>query len=226
MANRTVELIVTTLEEAERLIEYDGRTPVLPQASGWRTTRTQDMSFNERTSRLSYEESCRMLQELGYTDAGADGTIPPMPDRIPQYDDEEPLGVSFFRTFVGEEDLENLTLPRTFFGRSEIGPLSFRNTDLSESNLCWNDFNEVNFEDADLSGSDLRASLYNGVKFVRANLSNTDLRLATFDSCDFTDAKMQGAKLSAEQVNDIDLTDEQRDAIDWQEFDGEEPRGG
>jgi hypothetical protein len=48
--------------------------------------------------RLSYEDSCRRLQQ-NYIDAGS---IPPIPDHRPQPDDEEPLGVSFFRTFVGE----------------------------------------------------------------------------------------------------------------------------
>ena len=90
-----------------------------------------------RTARFTYEESCRILQRLGFLDVGADGVIPPMPDHRPQCDDEGPLGVCFFRTFVGEGDLENLTLPRTFFGRSEIGPVSFKNTDLSNATLCF-----------------------------------------------------------------------------------------
>src|SRR5262245_21815163 len=140
--------------------------------------------------RLSYEDSCRLLQRLGYPDAGAEGMIPPIPDRRPQCDDAGPLGVSFFRTFVGEGDLENLTLPRTFFGRSEIGPVSFKNTDLSESTLCWNDFNGVNFTDADLSGSDLRASFFSETDFVRTNLRYADLRRSNFEACDFTDADM------------------------------------
>lgn len=97
-----------------------------------------------RVTRRSYEESVRLLQRLGYPDAGADGVIPPIPDHRPQCDDEAPLGVSFFRTFVGQDieqgdedvshrDLENLTLPRTFFGKSNVQHVSFRNTDLSES---------------------------------------------------------------------------------------------
>ena len=184
------------------------------------------MSSDERAGRLSYEESCRLLQRLGYPDAGAEGTIPPMPDHLPQFDDEEPLGVSFFRTFLSEGDLENLTLPRTFFGKSEIGPLSFKNTDLSDSNLCWNDFNEVSFESADLSGSDLRASIYNSVRFVRTNLKNADLRMSTFNSCNFTDAGMQGVKLTLEQGAVLNLSNEQRIVIDWQKSDGEEPPGG
>ena len=120
-----------------------------------------------------------------------------IPDHQPQID-QDPLGVTFFRTFVGvgEDDLENLTLPRTFFGRSEIGPVSFKNTDLAESNLCWNDFNEVNFTDADLSGCDIRASFFSEIHFVRTNLRNADLRHSYFEACDFTDADMRGAKLT------------------------------
>ena len=117
---------------------------------------------SDRATRLSYEESCRFLQRLGYPDAGADGIIPPLRDHRPQFDDEEPLGVWFFRTRVCDGDLENLTLPRTFVGKSEIGPVSLRNTDLSESTLCWNDFTDVNFTDADLCGCDLRFKFQRG----------------------------------------------------------------
>ena len=89
-------------------------------------------------TRRSYEESCRLLQRLGYPDAGTDAVIPPMPEHRPQCGDDAPLGVSFFRTFVGQDieqgdedvshsDLENLTLPRTFFGKSYIQQVSFKN---------------------------------------------------------------------------------------------------
>jgi hypothetical protein len=171
--------------------------------------------------------------------------IPPLPDRRPQCDDEGPLGVSFFRTWVGvgrpfwlkpsgpedevdvgEHALENLTLPRTFFGRSEIGPISFRNTDLSESTLCWNDFIEVDFTDADLSGCDLRASIFRKVDFVRANLQDSDLCRSGFEDCDFTDADMRGAKMTREQGGQITLSDRQQGVIDWQEGEGDEPPGG
>jgi hypothetical protein len=183
------------------------------------------MSSGDRVTRFSYEESCKLLQSIGQADAGSDGEILPIPDHLPQYDDEEP-GVSFFRTLVAEVELEHLTLPRTFFGRSEIGPISFRNTNLFESNLCWNDFIEVNFEEADLSGSDLRASNFNKVRFVKTKLRGADLRLASFESCDFTYADMHGAKLTREQGARLRLTDEQKKAIDWQENDGEAPPGG
>jgi uncharacterized protein YjbI with pentapeptide repeats len=190
-----------------------------------------------RLTRHSYEESCRLLQRLGFPDAGSAGVIPPIPDHRPQCDDEGPLGVSFFRSFVGHDIeqgdkdashriLENLTLPRTFFGKSYIQHVSFKNTDLSESTLCWNDFNEVNFTEADLSGCDLRASIFSEVDFVRADLRNTDLRRSDFETCDFTDADMGGAKLTHEQGEQIDLSEKQRQEIDWQESDGDQPLGG
>lgn len=191
---------------------------------------------SSRVTRLSYEESCRLLQRLGYPDAGAEGVIPPIPDHRPQIDDD-PLGVTFFRTFVGQDieqgdddvshrNLENLTLPRTYFGRSYIQHVSFKNTDLSESTLCWNDLAEVNFTDADLSGCDLRASFFSEIDFVRTNLRNTDFRRSSFEACDFTDADMRGAKLTREQAEQILLSDQQQQAIDWQDSDGEEPPGG
>lgn len=191
---------------------------------------------SERVARLSYEESCWLLQRIGYPDVGAEGVIPPMPDHRPQFD-QDPLGVTFFRTFVGQDieqgdddvrhrNLENLTLPRTFFGRSYIQHVSFMNTDLSDSTLCWNDFTEVNFTDADLSGCDLRASLFSETNFVRTNLRNADLRRSGFEACDFTDADMAGAKLTHEQGEELHLSFDQRKVIDWQESDGEEPPGG
>jgi len=67
-------------------------------------------------SRLSYEDSCRALQSRKIIDPG---DIPPLPPRPPRYDDEV-LGVSFFRTELADTKLEHLTLPHTFFGRSEI----------------------------------------------------------------------------------------------------------
>ena len=116
--------------------------------------------------RISYEESYLRLQERGHFSEKA---VPPIRSQIPSIQDEEPLGISFFRTFVGEEepglmeDIANMTLPRTFFGRTEVRQTSFKHTDLSESCLCWNDFILVDFTEACLSGSDMRASLYDHV---------------------------------------------------------------
>jgi BTB/POZ domain-containing protein KCTD9 len=101
--------------------------------------------------RLNYDLSCARLRELGLL---AHDNHPPMPERLPQYDDSEPLGFSIFRTLLDDAlDLSDLTLPRTFFGRSQIDRVSFRNSDLHESNLCWNDFNGTDFSGADLGSS-------------------------------------------------------------------------
>lgn len=198
---------------------------------------------SERPARLSYEESCKFLQRFYHLGMEAKNVIPAMPEHRPGYDGSD--GVRFFSTWVGvgrpfglqpspflpwedapEHALDNLTLPRTFFGRSEISSISFQNTDLSESTLCWNDFIEVDFTDADLSESDLRASLYRRVTFVRANLRNADLRFSSFNECDFTTADMAGAKLTWEQGEQLTLSDGQRKGIDWQDREGEEPPGG
>src|SRR5262245_2503728 len=103
-------------------------------------------------SRLSYDDSCRALQSQQLID---EGEIPPPQERPPR-DDDEVLAVSFFRTELADATLERLTLPRTFFGRSEIRAVSFRDTDLSESTANWNDFVDVDFSAADLSRCDFR----------------------------------------------------------------------
>src|SRR5260370_32620616 len=106
--------------------------------------------------RVPYSESRRVLEskELLETDER-----PPLPERPPRYDDEQ-LGVSFFRTRLADDALDGLTLPRTFFGRSEIRSVSFRGSDLSESTANWNDFIDVDFSSADLSRADFRASVF------------------------------------------------------------------
>ena len=67
---------------------------------------------DQTRSRRSYEDSWKVLQSLGYFQGEP---IPPISDHPPRYDDEEPLGVNFFRTFVGEGSLEDLTLRSHLF---------------------------------------------------------------------------------------------------------------
>ena len=135
--------------------------------------------MRSRPDRLPCAESCRVLQGAGLLDPGA---IPPLPERAPRFDDEV-LGVEFFRTQLADAKLENLTLPRTFLGRSEIRAVSFRGTDLSESTMCWNDFVNVDFFRADLRRADLRASTFERVVFDGADLTDADLRRLTFNAC-------------------------------------------
>jgi uncharacterized protein YjbI with pentapeptide repeats len=150
-----------------------------------------------------------------------------MPDHIPQPEDEEPLGLSFFRTFVGDGvNLSYLSIPRTFFGRSEISNATFRNTDLSESNLRWNDFIDVDFTEAALARADLRASIYTRVDFTRTDLRSADMRRSDFEECAFDGAEMENAILTREQGARLKLPSTQRAVIDWRENDGPEPSGG
>ncbi len=176
--------------------------------------------------RLPYSDSIRRIRELGLGFLKPDEQ-PPMPDHIPQPEDKAPLGLSFFRTLVGEgADLNNLTIPRTFFGRSEISNASFRNTDLTESNLRWNDFIDVDFTEATLARADLRASIYIRVKFIRTDLRGADMRRATFDECVFDGAVMDGAILTRRQGGRLPMSNEQKAVVDWRDDDGPEPSGG
>jgi uncharacterized protein YjbI with pentapeptide repeats len=174
--------------------------------------------------RLDYENSKRRLRDLGFL---GEEEQSPLPDHIPQPEDEEPLGVSLFRTAVGDgADLSNLSIPRTFFGRSEISNVSFHNTDLSESNLRWNDFSDVDFTEAILTRADLRASIYTRVNFTRTDLRGADMRRASFDDCVFDDAMMNGAVLARKHGPRLALSSTQKAAIDWRDEDGPAPSGG
>jgi len=141
--------------------------------------------------RLSHEESFRWLQGRR---VAPEGPVPPIPSRRPLPDDEDPLGVTFFRTSLGDVALKGVTLPRTFFGRSEIGPMSCEGSDLSESTLSWLDFVEVDFSDRDLRGFHFK-----GANLFRAKLTNAGLGRSHFAGCDFTAADMRGAKLTYAQ---------------------------
>jgi uncharacterized protein YjbI with pentapeptide repeats len=148
-------------------------------------------------------------------------------DQMPNYDDEE-LCFSYFRYQLEDADNSNLTLPRTFFGRSWFVRVSFENTDLSESRMCWNDFDECDFSGADLSACDMRASNFRGCRFVSAVLRGADLRRSSFHACDFTGAELAGALAGDEddagQVHDC-LSPEQQDVVVVMDK-GPEPPGG
>lgn len=149
-----------------------------------------------------------------------------MPDQVPQADDDV-LGVSFFRTLVdGADDLSNLTLTRTFFGRSEVNGAVFRNTDFTESNLCWNDFTDVDFTAAQLIRCDMRASMFTRVRFVSADLSGADMRQSSYENCVFDNASMAGTVLTSAQRKQITLSARQRAEATWNDDDGPEPNGG
>ena len=172
--------------------------------------------------RSSYENSVRTLQKSQLIDVG---DVPLIPQQRPRHDDEV-MGVSFFRTELVDAKLDHLTLPRTFFGRSEIRATSFRDTDLSESTANWNDFIEVDFTGANLSGSDMRACVFERVKFRGATLMGVDFRYCGFKQCDFTEADLTDVKLTQRVGAALRLTPEQQSVVDWHAEDGEEPEGG
>jgi BTB/POZ domain-containing protein KCTD9 len=177
--------------------------------------------------RLNYDNSIRRLRESGFL---GPNESPAIPGHLPQPGDDGPLGLEFYKTFVGDEaiatDLSDLTIPRTFFGRSEINNVSFRNTDLTESNLCWNDFIVVDFTLAILARADLRASAFTRVTFVRSDLRGADLRRSTFEECQFLGALMDGAHLTHDQLPEMSLSTGQQDVIQWHDDDGPQPSGG
>jgi BTB/POZ domain-containing protein KCTD9 len=172
--------------------------------------------------RLNYEESCRFLQQNEWLKKD---DIPKLPEQPPQYDDEE-LGVSFFRTLVEDALFDNLTLPRTYFGRSEIKSSSFVGSDLTESVANWNDFINVDFSRADLSKFDFRGCSLQKINFTGSILKDADLRCCGFEDCSFEGADMAGVKMTKEAGTSITLTEDQREVIDWHDDDGPEPGGG
>ncbi|TRX57680.1 pentapeptide repeat-containing protein [Fulvivirga sp. M361] len=174
-------------------------------------------------TKKSFNETVKVLKELGVI---SKSEHPEKPDTMPQYDDENPTGISIFRTGLENKDMSNLDMQRTFFLRSEIKDCSFKYTYLSGSNLCWNDFIKVDFSGADLSNADLRASIYDSVYFTGTNLAGADLRRSSFEECDFTLANMSGTKLTHDIAEGLNLSAEQIRQIDWQKNDGEEPLGG
>lgn len=173
-------------------------------------------------TRLTYEQSCKLLEEFGAVNLGE---IPPIPQVMPRFDDEI-LGVNFFRSAVEGARLENLTIPRTFFGRSELRNVSFAGSDMSQSNLCWNDFIQVNFQSCSLSGADLRASLYEQCNFAECDLSGADLRRASFKDCIFTGALFYGAIVPERLRKECSLSPEQIAKGSWTRGEGKEPEGG
>ena len=128
-----------------------------------------------------------------------------------------------------DADRSHLTMPRTFFGRSEFIRVRFINTDLSESRICWNDFEDCDFSQADLSGCDLRSSSFTRCSFAGAILRGADLRWSSFEQCDFTGADLSGA-VAADvaapgRVRDL-LSQEQQAVMAWSPDPGPEPPGG
>ena len=149
--------------------------------------------------------------------------------KMPAHDDEV-LRFSFYKHVVEGADLSNLTIPRTYAGRSGFTRVDFRNTDLTESRMCWNDFIECDFRGADLTLCDLRSSVFTRCQFGKADLRGADLRRAWFETCSFRGANLWGAIADYINADETDfeerLSGKQRGAMEWHEDPGEEPDGG
>jgi BTB/POZ domain-containing protein KCTD9 len=179
--------------------------------------------------RKSLDDTWRYFEASGYDAPRYPDGRPVIRDAMPSIYDEAPLGLSYFRTKLEDADNNNLTMPRTFFGRSWLVRVNFADTDLSESCMCWNDFDDCDFSRADLSGCDMRASKFSGCKFIGAVLRGADLRRSSFEGCDFTEAELYGAIAEDADfqgcVQDF-LSDEQQAMMTWSEERGPEPPGG
>ncbi len=184
---------------------------------------------DEYPPRRSLEETWKLLKKRGFDMPLTRDKKPFVPPKMPAYDDDE-LGFSFFRTGLDDYDLGGLTLPRTYFGRSGLERVSFRNTDLSQSRMCWNDFIDCDFSGADLSRSDMRSATFDRCLFVGADLSRADLRGSAFEGCDLTGANVKGAKADEDFGYEYELqarlSPKQRKSMKWYEDPGEEPDGG
>jgi uncharacterized protein YjbI with pentapeptide repeats len=142
--------------------------------------------------------------------------------------EEDPVDIMFFRSGYRDAVLADLTLPRRHINRSDFQRVSFRNTDLNQSFMCWNDFIDCDFTDADLTCCDMRASIFRNCSFVRCKLVGADLRRSTFENCDFTGADVTGAKKAWDQdIDNLDhVADEETTLMDVREDDGPQPKGG
>ena len=184
--------------------------------------------------RKSLEDTWRHLEAEGDEPPRHPDGRPVVPDRMPSYDDKEPLGLSYYKSGLEDVDCSGLTMPRTYFGRSGFYRVRFGDTDLSESRMCWNDFENCDFTGADLSGCDMRASTFTGCRFAGAILRGADLRRSYFKDCDFTGADLTGAvaeggilytRSGHMGVADF-LTKEQQAVMTWTPDEGPMPPGG
>jgi len=177
--------------------------------------------------RKSLEDTWLYLQSEGEETPRRPNGLPFVPDAMPNIDDTE-LGLTYHKYRLEDADNGRLTMPRTFFGRSWFARVNFAATDLSESRMCWNEFDECDFSGADLTRCDMRGSIFTDCKFVGANLRGADLRRSSFDGCDFADAAMTEAVAAddcSEGCVDDFVTPEQR-AVMVHVDDGPEPPGG
>lgn len=179
--------------------------------------------------RKTLEESWRFLESMGHEMPRRPDGAPHLPDRMPNFDDDTPVNIAFFRTLWQDADLSNLTLPRMFLARSEFKRVNFRCSEFTESRMCWNDFIECDFSSADLRRCDMRSSNFRKCTFRGADLANADLRISLFEGCTFDGAVLTHAIAdlpSAKAGLRLSLNELQRRSVKWAKSPGEVPPGG
>jgi hypothetical protein len=175
--------------------------------------------------RLSLEETWKRLRKAGHKLPAGRGGVPKLIDHHAGVERKKDVyDIEFFRTVYEDADFSNLTLPRRYVNRSGFTRVSFCNTDLNQSFMCWNDFIECDFTDADLTCCDMRASTFQGCSFVRCKLVGANVHRSGFEDCDFTDADVTGMQLDVDV--EIDLAKKQSDETDSSWDEGPQPKGG
>lgn len=167
-----------------------------------------------QTERLSLDATWDYLESIGIEPPRDAQGLPCVVTDNPynhSYDDR----LTFFRTYIRDLDFSCLTMPNSFFGRTQIDAFNFRNTDLSGSYMQENDWLDCDFTSANLSKCSLIALFYN-CNFNGADLRGADLRDGGFYNCDFTNAILADACLRPEQAQDLPLSELQRLVINWQ----------
>ncbi len=139
---------------------------------------------------------------------------------------EGPRRLDAFRGPLEDFDYSQQDLMNSFINKSLVKNVSFENSSLSGSRMCWNDFEQVNFKGTSLSECDMRASIFEDCDFEGADLTKTDLRRSSFVNCRFKSANFEGAKIAKASKEKFDLSPDQIDVVEWMEDDGEEPEGG
>jgi uncharacterized protein YjbI with pentapeptide repeats len=198
-----------------------GPSPLTARSLGARRSAVSDRTDRTPMTRRSYEASFSAIVDL----AGADGRPVPQVTQRPRHDDDD-YGPSLFRTQVSECNLERLTLPGLFVGRSLLTKVSFSGSLLRMSTLCWCDFVRCWFDRCDLRESDLRASDFRTCDFRSANLAGCDVRHAVFDNCRFDKADVAGLVASEDQRTGLRFTAAQAAVVSWVPEPGEPPPGG
>jgi len=137
--------------------------------------------------RLSLSESWDLLDADDNDEAmprNPDGS-PKLPTKRPQAGKPGFGSIELYKNGWEDADMSGLTIPRCFFARSLLKQVTFHNTDLNESWLCWNNFEYCNFSEARLARCDMRCSYWLNCCFDGTDLTGADLRGSDFVNCTF-----------------------------------------